>query len=87
MQAGYRHIDCAQIYGNEKEVISSIGFPQIDFPQIYSLASQAKRSLSRITNTTQLRLVLQIGFALKKVFEDGIISREDLFITSKLWSV
>uniref|UniRef100_A0A452Z935 NADP-dependent oxidoreductase domain-containing protein n=1 Tax=Aegilops tauschii subsp. strangulata TaxID=200361 RepID=A0A452Z935_AEGTS len=45
MQAGYRHIDCAQVYGNEKE----------------------------------------IGFALKKVFDEGITSRQDLFITSKLW--
>ncbi|RVW87410.1 NADPH-dependent aldo-keto reductase, chloroplastic [Vitis vinifera] len=27
----------------------------------------------------------EIGFALKKIFEDGIVKREDLWITSKLW--
>ncbi|GFZ02258.1 NAD(P)-linked oxidoreductase superfamily protein [Actinidia rufa] len=45
VKVGYRHIDCAQCYGNEKEV----------------------------------------GLVLKKLFEDGIVKREELFVTSKLW--
>ena len=46
IKAGYRHIDCAAIYGNEAE----------------------------------------IGEAFSKVFSDGIVKREELWVTSKLWN-
>ncbi|GAA3600868.1 aldo/keto reductase [Flavivirga amylovorans] len=45
IKKGYRHIDCAAIYGNEKE----------------------------------------IGEALSECFAEGIVTRKDLWITSKLW--
>ncbi|KAG8649364.1 NADPH-dependent aldo-keto reductase, chloroplastic [Manihot esculenta] len=45
VKVGYRHIDCAAVYGNEKE----------------------------------------IGSVLKKLFDDGVVKREELWITSKLW--
>jgi alcohol dehydrogenase (NADP+) len=46
IKIGYRHIDCAAIYGNEKE----------------------------------------IGEAFTECFEIGIVKREELWVTSKLWN-
>ncbi|GMI65855.1 Aldo-keto reductase family 4 member C8 [Hibiscus trionum] len=45
IKVGYRHIDCASMYNNEKE----------------------------------------IGSALKKVFHEGMVRRQDVWVTSKLW--
>jgi len=46
IEVGYRHFDCAPIYGNEKE----------------------------------------IGEAFAKAFREGLVKREELWITSKLWN-
>lgn len=45
IKAGYKHFDCAPIYGNEKE----------------------------------------IGAAFSEAFTNGLVKREDIFVTSKLW--
>jgi uncharacterized membrane protein SirB2 len=34
-----------------------------------------------------LILLFQIGTVLKKLFDEGVVKREDLWITSKLWFV
>jgi aldehyde reductase len=46
IKAGYRHLDFAHVYGNEKE----------------------------------------IGAALKQAFDQGLVTREELFLVSKLWN-
>jgi len=38
-------------------------------------------------SSSQLCTALQVGVGLKKVLDEGIVKRENLFITSKLWSV
>src|SRR5579859_1423182 len=46
LEAGYRHVDTASMYGNETEV----------------------------------------GAALKRAFAAGLVRREDVFVTTKLWN-
>lgn len=46
IRIGFRHIDCASVYGNEKE----------------------------------------IGTAIKEIIDEGVVKREELWITSKVWN-
>ncbi|KAL7136405.1 hypothetical protein ABFS83_10G028200 [Erythranthe nasuta] len=64
---GYRHIDCARFYGNEKEIRTSIAIIAALFPP-FGLVEERS-----------------IGLVLKELFDDGVVKREELFITSKLW--
>ncbi|XP_025809822.1 aldo-keto reductase family 4 member C10-like isoform X1 [Panicum hallii] len=77
VKAGYRHIDCAQAYNNEKEVISS---SHLLF-QTFSQANGISILKCKLTVAA-----LQVGLGLKKALDEGIVKREDLFITSKLWN-
>lgn len=89
MQIGYRHIDCAQIYGNEKEVTPiiilcfvDVGFKWSDdlkFNTFVELLGFKARKLG------SWLWFVQIGLVLKKLFDDGVVKREEIFITSKLW--
>lgn len=87
VQAGYRHIDCARVYGNEKEVTIAITsvffyFKRINSPALWSLAFL----LWGISNVFgSFFNVLQIGIALKELFSTGAVKRSEMFITSKLW--
>ena len=59
--SGYRHVDSAANYGNEKEVNKEKVNKYLDF-------------------------FSKVGEGIEEPIKDGICSREDLFITSKLWN-
>ena len=62
IRAGYRHIDGACDYGNEKEV-SWNHWPQ----DLWAL-------------------LRQVGLGIRNVITSGLVTRKDLFVTSKLWN-
>jgi len=86
VQAGYRHIDCAQAYNNEKEVNDVLNVLLTSVTH-HSSASKWYPNFETKVTGTRCCSALQVGFGLKKVLDEGIVKREDLFITSKLWSV
>lgn len=94
VQIGYRHIDCAKAYKNEKEVI----VPTFKCTEVFFRAWSRRERFyvfalllvdwmsigGRLTFVTTSS-VMQIGDALQELYKEGIVKREDLFITSKLW--
>ncbi|KAK7395238.1 hypothetical protein VNO78_15786 [Psophocarpus tetragonolobus] len=90
VKVGYRHIDCAHAYRNEKEDLRRLWKEK--------LPSKLGRGTDTIAGGSEsiVPIILclgggnaeekvQIGSVLKKLFEDGVVKREDLWITSKLW--
>ncbi|KAG6437120.1 hypothetical protein SASPL_102030 [Salvia splendens] len=73
LQNGYRHIDCARAYNNEESRVKNCA------------AVNGGRLMKEINYLCEL-FPSQIGLVLKKLFDVGVVKREDLFITSKLWS-
>ncbi|CAH2058881.1 unnamed protein product [Thlaspi arvense] len=69
VKIGYRHIDCAQMYGNEKESVAFL-----------FLSGCVSHEDTYITH-----FMCRLGAVLRKLFEDRVVKREELFITSKLW--
>ena len=61
--AGYRHVDSAANYGNEKEVAKA--------GKDHNILNDAH---------------VKVGGGIAKAIEEGVCSRDDLFITSKLWN-
>jgi alcohol dehydrogenase (NADP+) len=77
-QAGYRQIDCARSYGNEKEVRV-----QRHSASCHTHTAEKFKGLAHCFFS--ILLPFQVGLSLKKLFQNGVVKREDLFITSKLW--
>ncbi|CAI0427296.1 unnamed protein product [Linum tenue] len=88
IKVGYRHIDCARVYNNEKEVrryISSSDSVK-HFKCYLSSGVEAFHVILSIALHCIVAIFLsRIGEVFKKLFEEGVVKREELFITSKLW--
>lgn len=91
MQNGYRHIDCASVYGNEKEVIlhhfltpCCIFF--LCMPTMTLFMMDLWCFMCMCIRACCIDIA-QIGVALKELFSTGVVHRSEIFITSKLWYV
>jgi alcohol dehydrogenase (NADP+) len=75
LRCGYRHIDCAEVYNNEREVSQQL-----------ACSWRRQRAHSLGLDGEALSMLLQVGEALAQVFGEGVVARSDVFITSKLWN-
>ncbi|KAF3496788.1 hypothetical protein DY000_02056130 [Brassica cretica] len=74
------------VVGDAVAAAVKIGYQHIDCASRYGNEAEVPLSsrLLRFMDYSAL-LELQIGKVLKKLFEDGVVKREKLFITSKIW--
>ncbi|KAL6609866.1 hypothetical protein ACP70R_039835 [Stipagrostis hirtigluma subsp. patula] len=64
-----------------------LGTWQIQPEAVYdAIYAAVKAGYRHIDCAVAYRVQKEVGLALKKLFDDGVVKREDLFITSKLWS-
>lgn len=79
LEAGYRHIDCAAIYGNEAEIGEALQ-ETLGPGKVKHLCYTTLQTLRFFTHNPHTLTKQYLTFVLQS------LRREDVFITSKLWN-